>query len=196
MNDKEEDKKEKKEKEEIIAPFLKGDSVDLLPINFEHLNLYTKWFNLEELRMYFRSEFPQTKEEIKKKFESEDKGTKQNINLEIWHKADEKPIGMAILNHINWFSRSANMMIILEPDYQKKGIGTEVGHVLVTYSFSELNLQKLQSTIIDLNTPGWKLAEKIGFDLEVKLQDEAYVNGEFYDERKYGLLREDRNKEE
>lgn len=190
MNEEEEEKKDKEEKEEIIAPFLKGETIDLLPLNLDHLNLYTKWFNLEEMRLFSGTEFPQTKEEIKKKFESEDKGVKQNIFLEIWHKKEEEVIGLAILNHINWFNRSANILVIIEPGYQKKGIGTEVGNILVKYGFLELNLQKLQTTINDANTAGWKLAEKVGFNLEAKLEDEAYLNGKYYDERKYGLLRE------
>ncbi|TXT58571.1 MAG: Spermidine N(1)-acetyltransferase [Promethearchaeota archaeon] len=190
MNEEEEGKKSKEEKEDIIAPFLEGESVDLLPLNLDHLNLYTKWFNLEEMRLFSGSEFPQTKEEIKKKFESEDKGTKQNIFLEIWRKKEKKAIGLAIFNHINWFNRSANMLVIVEPDYQKEGIGTEVGKILVEYGFLELNLQKLQATISDANTAGWKLAEKVGFALEAKLEDETYLKGKYYDERKYGLLRE------
>jgi len=183
--------KNNEDEKEITAPFLKGDTIDLLPIDFDHLNLYAKWFNLEDMRMYSRNEYPQTKEEIKKKFESEEKGEKQNISLEIWHKKDRKPIGLGGLNHIHWFSRSANIFIILEPDYQRKNIGTEVGKLLVDYGFLELNLQKIYSAIIEANISSWKTAEKIGFELETKLKDEAYVDGKYYPERNYALFRED-----
>lgn len=179
------------EKEEIIAPFLKGETIDLLPINFEHINLYTKWFNLEELRMYSRNEFPQTKEEIKKKFKSKEKGEERSILLDIWHKKDKKIIGLCGLIDINWFNRFANILIILDPQYQRKSIGTEVGKLLINYGFLELNLKKIISAIMEPNLSGWKTAEKIGFELEAKLKDEAYVEGKFFPERQYAVFRED-----
>ncbi|MFO7796709.1 MAG: GNAT family N-acetyltransferase [Promethearchaeati archaeon] len=179
------------EKEEIIAPFLKGEAIDLLPINFEHINLYIKWFNLEELRMYSRNEFPQTKEEIKKKIKSKEKGEERSILLDIWHKKDKKIIGVCGLIDINWFNRFANILIILDPQYQRKSIGTEVGKLLINYGFLELNLKKIISTIMEPNISGWKTAEKIGFELEAKLKDEAYVEGKFFPERQYAVFRED-----
>lgn len=191
MNEQEKEKKGKEEEKEIAAPFLKGETVDLLPIDLGHASLYTKWFNLEEMRMYSRNEYPKTREEIKKKFESKDKGEKKSISLEIWHKKDQKSIGLGGLNHINWFNRSANIFIILDPEYQRKSIGTEVGQLLVDYGFLELNLQKIYSMIIEANISSWKTAEKIGFELEAKLEDEAYVDGKFYAEKNYAVFREE-----
>jgi len=184
-------KQDDKKKEKIIATFIKGETIDLLPINFDHINLYTKWFNLEELRMYSRNEFPQTKEGIKKKFKSKEKGEERSILLDIWHKKDKKIIGLCGLVDLNWFNRFAKILIILDPQYQRKSIGTEVGKLLINYGFLELNLKKIISTIIDPNISGWKTAEKIGFELEAKLKDEAYVDGKFFPERQYAVFRED-----
>ncbi|MBD3195442.1 MAG: GNAT family N-acetyltransferase [Candidatus Lokiarchaeota archaeon] len=186
---KEKDEGEKKDK--LVVPFLKGENVDLLPINLDHLNLYTKWFNLEEMRRYSRMEFPQTKEQIKKNFSTDDKGGKQGVTLEIWHKKDKKPIGLAGLNHINWFNRNANIFLTIEPNYQQRKIGTQVGKMLVDYGFLELNLEKIHSSIIEANEGSWKTAEKIGFSLEVELKDEAFVDGKYYSEKKYGIFREE-----
>jgi hypothetical protein len=62
----EEKEKTGKEEDEIISPFIKGETIDLLPINLNHVKLYAKWINYEKIRHYERNPMPH-KDEKKKK---------------------------------------------------------------------------------------------------------------------------------
>ncbi|TXT58574.1 MAG: Spermidine N(1)-acetyltransferase [Promethearchaeota archaeon] len=175
----------------LIVPFIKGASVNLLPVNLENIDLYFKWVNHQKMRMFSRNEIPHTKEEIKKWFEPKE-GSQKSMDFEVWHKKDEKIIGMGGLNLINFVIRKANLwMEIGEFQYWSKGLASEAVELLLEYGFNELNLHKIYAGIFEPNIPSWKCAERVGFKLEGKLKKSVYVEGKYYDERKYKILKEE-----
>jgi len=190
LSDKEEEKKENEEKEEEIYTFIEGENIDLAPTNSEHVEIYAKWTNSEKIRKYARNEVPRTIEEMKKRHEPHNEGPKEHIGMEIWHKKDKKLIGIGGLNHINWYSRTANIfMQIGELDYWSQGIGTEAAKLIVDYGFMELNLHKIYAGVLSKNVGSWTCAEKVGFIQEATLKEEAYVDGEYLDVKKFYLLK-------
>ncbi|MBD3196333.1 MAG: GNAT family N-acetyltransferase [Candidatus Lokiarchaeota archaeon] len=189
------DKKEEIEKEqdeEQIYTFIEGETIDLTPTNSNHIELYAKWSNSEEIRKYARNEMPRTIEDIKKRFEQRGgDGPKEHIGFEIWHKEDKKLIGLGGLNHIHWVNGTANLfMQIGEKDYWSHGIGTEAAKIIVDYGFKELNLHKIFAGVLSKNVGSWTCAEKVGFIQEATLKDEVYVDGEYIDVKKYYILKE------
>jgi RimJ/RimL family protein N-acetyltransferase len=185
------EKTEKEDQEEIISPFIKGDNVDLLPTNLNHVKLYAKWINDEKVRHYARNPMPHGVEEIKKWFEPRE-GLSDHVSFELWHKEDKKPIGTAGFSHINWINRSTNIfMSIGEPEYWIKGIGTEATKLLVKYGFEELNFHKIFAGIFEPNKGSWTVAENVGFIHEATLREEIYVDGKYVDVRKYYLIKDE-----
>ena len=71
--------------------FIRGDIIDFVPLNSEHVNLYVKWENTPSVRIYSRNIIPNTKEDMKRFFKpSEGRGPKREISFELWHKKDQK----------------------------------------------------------------------------------------------------------
>lgn len=183
---------ENQEEKEEIYTFIEGEIIDLTPTNSDHVEIYAKWSNSEQVRKYSRNEVPRTIEEMKKRFEKPEEGPKEHIGMEIWHKKDKKLIGIGGLNHINWYHRTANIfMQIGELDYWSQGIGTEAAKLIVDYGFLELNLHKIYAGVLSKNVGSWTCAEKVGFIQEATLKEEAYVDGEYLDVKKYYLLKDD-----
>ncbi len=87
--------------------FIQGDIIDLVPLNSEHINLYAKWKNNPNVRVYARGIFPRTAEDMKKFIEPSKDKIKNEINFEIWHKKDKKPIGYGEVLEIDWFGQKA-----------------------------------------------------------------------------------------
>ncbi|MFX1497952.1 MAG: GNAT family N-acetyltransferase [Promethearchaeota archaeon] len=165
-----------------IPVFIKGKTIDLLPTNLKHSNLYTKWLNNPETRIYIRNQIPKTLEEIRKLYDSNQGQSREIISLEIWHKQAQQAIGLIGFSNINWIQRNANIYVqIGEIDFWGKGIGTEAVKLMLEYGFLELNLHKIYSNILVPNKSSLKVAERVGFIQEVVLREEIYLDDNFID---------------
>lgn len=169
-------------KESIAISFIEGENVNLCPSNIDHINLYNKWMNNPHVRKYMRYNIPQTVEEVKKLFEPKKGEVKGDIFFEIWHKKDNKPIGLVGFIRINWFTRNAHIFYLIgDTDYWGQDIATEAGKLVVNYGFNELNLHKITARTFFPNKAASRVAEKIGFKHEITLKKEAYIDGEYVD---------------
>ncbi len=174
--------------------FIEGENIDLIPKNPDNASLYAKWINDPKVRKYSRYVLPLTIEEVKKRwFKPRESGDgREEVSFEIWHKNDQKTIGVVGLSHINWYTRWANAFIqIGERDYWRKNIATEAAKLIVKYAFDELDLNKLGAGIAVPNVGSWRAAEKVGFTFEGISKKEFYVGGEYIDVKEYHYFKED-----
>lgn len=175
-----------------VPVFIKGEIVDLVPLNSKNINLYVKWENKPNVRIYSRNIIPQTVEDMKRFFEPSKEKIKREINFEVWHKKDKKPIGFGSVNAIDWYDQKGWLgLIIGELEYWGQKIGEEVTRLLVEYAFNELNFHKIYAGINSANIGSWRCAENSGFNREATFNKDTYVNGKYYDSFVYSLLKED-----
>ena len=172
--------------------FIQGEIIDLVPLNSEHINLYVKWENNPNVRIYARNIIPRTAEDMKKFFEPSKDKIKNEINFEIWHKKTNKPIGYGVVTEIDWYAQKAFLGLnIGEPEYWGQKIGEEATRLMVEYAFNELNMYKIYAGINSANIGSWRCAEKNGFTREAIFKKNSYVNGKYYDTFFYSLFKED-----
>ena len=172
-------------------PFIEGKNLSLCAANIENINLYASWDNHPDVRKYARNLFPKTSAEYKKYMENEKIGY-ENIGFEVWHNADNKPIGFIGFNYINWADRLGNVGLqIGDPTYWNKNLGLEATYLLLEYAFNELNLVKITAGTYEMNTASWKICEKLGMTRELVLKKQVYVKGNYVDEYHYCLFKED-----
>jgi len=179
--------------------FIEGDSINFMPINLEHINLYLKWTNIAKVRRYARVLYPVTAEELKKFLEGQQQNgqIRKFIDFIIYHKKIQKPIGDCGLFDIDWVDRKAMVAYTIgEPDYWGKGICTEAVKLITRYGFEELNLFKLFAHIYAPNVGSYRCVEKNGYTLEATLKKDTYVEGKYLDTYIYSLFREDWIKQE
>jgi RimJ/RimL family protein N-acetyltransferase len=175
-----------------IVTFIEGNRVSLIPINFNHLDLYIKWENNPKVRRYSRNSLPFTKEVYKKHLESLQKKIPEDIPFEIFLKKDEMPIGICELSEIDWINQVSNVGILIgEIDYWGNDYCTEVIRLLIKYAFEELNLQKLKYVAFSPNKASLRCAEKAGFTHEATLMNEMYIDGIYYNSIFYTLFKKD-----
>ncbi|UYP45575.1 hypothetical protein NEF87_001860 [Candidatus Lokiarchaeum ossiferum] len=161
--------------------FINGDLIDLLPINLNHVDLYDKWGNDQEVRHLRHYEFPRSMDEIKERYLNSIKAT-DKYSFEVVLKEDDVPIGTCNLHEINWVSRTAEIgFFIGEKKYWGKGLGTEIASLITKYAFQELNLRKLKAVIYSPNLGSQKVFTKLDFHLEATLKGEEYIDGKYID---------------
>jgi len=193
MTEEKNDKEDKKEDDDDVFPFIEGETIDLVAGNSKWANLSCKWKNDPKVRHYARNNWPQTLEEVKKRFEHlPDRQMRDSIKFTIYHKQAKRPIGRIGFSRINWVSRNANIFAMIgEPEYWGKGIAGEASKLLINYGFTELNLHKIYSGVFTPNTRSLRAAEKLGFEKEGVLKEEMYVDGQYHDIHKFALFKRD-----
>ncbi len=174
-------------------PFLVGEKIYLRKLDMEDLKgNYLKWINDYEVTRYLSSgAFPTDAQGLEKYFEKIDTSPNE-VMFAIIEKKTDRHIGNIKIGNINWINRIADIgRLIGEKDAQGKGYGLEAMKLALDYCFKRLNLHKIiAGTVVD-NIAPQKHYEKLGFTVEGRFRKEAFIDGEYRDTIRVGILREE-----
>lgn len=171
---------------------IKGKKVRFRPVEESDLNFCQSLFNDPYLRdVVVGWDFPVSMDAQKKWFYSLST-TKNNIRLVI-ETHEDKIIGLTGLWDIDWHNRNALTAIKLKTDgIEGKGYGRDAIMAMNAFSFFDVGLHRLWSTIIDYNIPSFKVyVEKSGWKTEGVLREHTYRNGFFHNLYYVACLKED-----
>ncbi len=102
--------------------------------------------------------------------------------------ADNMLVGSTSYFDYNSQNRSAELGLIIDPDEQKNGYGTEALYLLCGYLFKFRGLNKVYAQTGGFNKPTIKLLEGLHFKKDATLRDHYFHNGEYFDGLIYSLL--------
>lgn len=109
---------------------------------------------------------------------------------------DDTVIGLVSLTGINQLNQSAEFHIMIgNTEYQGKGVGTFAVNEILNHAFNDLNLHRVELTVLKTNERAFKLYEKAGFKREGTLRKVYYKNGSFVDAYMYSILKEEYSKD-
>jgi len=159
---------------------IKGERVNLIPINEEIFNLTLSWINQPELRDFTNSRFPVNEYEHKIWFEK--KATERFLKIYgIYEKISEKTIGVVGLNEYDSFNRTAYPFIYIgDNDNQAKGIGTETFLLFLKFLKEEMNVRRVYGYLFDYNKNSLSMLMKCGYKIEGELKEHWYKNGKYH----------------
>lgn len=103
-------------------------------------------------------------------------------------KNNNTPVGLIDLFDFNPQHLRAGVGILILPQFQNKGYGSEALQLLINYSFNNLNLNQLYANILTNNKASIKLFEKLGFVKVGIKKDWIFSNNTFKDEILYQLI--------
>jgi len=87
--------------------------------------------------------------------------------------------------------RQATLGWILHRDFWKQGYTPEAAQAMVDYAFGVLGIHRVYSTCDGENYGSYRVMEKIGMRREAEFKQARDCRGEWHDEYKYGLLKEE-----
>jgi RimJ/RimL family protein N-acetyltransferase len=169
-----------------------GKIVTLRAIEEEDQELLREMVNDPEIeKMVGGYSFPVSKIQQKKWFES-NMNSQNNIRL-IIDTREDGAVGFANIVNIDWKNRSAFHGIkIASRKFRSRGIGTDTVMAVMKYAFVELQLNRLDGTIIDYNEASRKLyCDKCGWKVEGVRRKAVFKGNEYHDELIVGILKEE-----
>jgi RimJ/RimL family protein N-acetyltransferase len=119
-------------------------------------------------------------------------GTPTEIAFKI--EREGKTIGELKMKNFRWFNRKAELALIILPEEQGKGYGTDALKTIIEYAFNDMNLHRLEGEVIEYNDVSKKVLETLGFKPEGRLREAKYSKGKYWDILRYGLLKNEYEK--
>lgn len=107
---------------------------------------------------------------------------------------ESDPVGFCLLNREKMGDeryRRGELAFWIDPDMQGQGYATAAGQLLIKYAFTTLNLHKIVARVFEENHASQHVIDKLGFSQEGTFRDEVYVDGNWQDYYRYGLLESD-----
>jgi ribosomal-protein-alanine N-acetyltransferase len=99
------------------------------------------------------------------------------------------PIGECGFHTLNKTHRRAELFYLLRNDADKqKGFMIEALSLILNFSFTELNLHRIEVLVPNWNIPSIKLLEKYGFVKEGTIREDYIVDDKIEDSNCYSLL--------
>jgi RimJ/RimL family protein N-acetyltransferase len=183
---------------DIQTQLFEGRDVRLGPIDYEKdPEIESKWTHDSEFMRLYETDpaRPMSAAMVKKhyeKLEKEIEEEKKMYYFAIRSKEDDRLIGKALVNHIEWSNGNGVIRIgIGSADDRRKGYGSQVMQMLLRYIFAELNLFRVAMHIPEYDDAAIALAGKFGFVEEVRRRKALDRDGRRWDLLVFGLLREE-----
>jgi len=103
----------------------------------------------------------------------------------------DKLIGTANLTNINWKDRHAFTGVMIGPtELRGNNFGTDTVMAIMRYSFEELALERLDTTIIEYNKPSYRLyINRCGWKEEGRKKNYYWRKNRFWDQIIIGITR-------
>jgi len=101
---------------------------------------------------------------------------------------DGDPVGIAGLNAPNESFGSVELGYQFAPDAWGNGYATDAARELCGYAFEARRFHKVYAKVYETNPASARVLEKVGFAEEGRHREEAFVDGEHVDIRRFGLL--------
>jgi RimJ/RimL family protein N-acetyltransferase len=160
-----------------------GERVALGPLRAELLPLYGRWINdFRTIRMLDLPPAPATAEKEQDWYEGLSKG-ENDIMFTIYERETLRPIGNTALHGLDHRNRSASFGIIIgEPEFRGRGLGTETTRLMLDYAFTALGLHNVMLTVFEFNPAGLRAYEKAGFRQIGRRRECRVMGGKLYDE--------------
>lgn len=171
---------------------VKGKIVTLRAIELEDQGMLREMVNDPEIeKMVGGYSFPVSTDQQLNWYHS-NVNNQNNIRLIIETKEDGA-IGFANLVNIDWKNRTAFHGIkIANKKFRARGIGTDTVMAIMKYAFEELQLNRLDGSIIEYNEPSRKLyCVKCGWQIEGVRRKAVFKSNDYHDELLVGILREE-----
>lgn len=170
---------------------IQGDNVVLRAVERDDLSQLHEWSNDPEIQFNLGSwHFPLSMAGLERWFETfRYDAVDQRFIVDV---AEYGPIGMTNLVNINWKDRNAfTGLLIGSPALRGKGYGADCVRTIMRYAFEELQLERLDTTIIAHNEASLHLyVKKCGWIVEGRKARVFFRRNRFYDNVILGVTRD------
>jgi RimJ/RimL family protein N-acetyltransferase len=168
-----------------------GRYIRLRPFEWEDAEKYRAWVNDSQIVSLVDRVRPVTAEEHRRWYDTI-VSDPHCVIFAIEVRPKKRFVGCVWLYGIDHRHRHAEVRIVIgDKQYWGRGIGREAISGIVQFAFGKLDLHKVYAYVLATNPRAAETFKTAGFVREGLLRGERYVDGEFVDVLRFGLVRGD-----
>jgi len=167
------------------------EKITLRPTSIKDAPLLVQWYNDED-NVKFMSTIVRCYHHTLKSVTQELKASNPDYERTFIILKNGKPIGEAGIDDLDLHDKRGEVYILIgDKSEQGKGYGLIAMKKLVAYAFKTLKLNSLFATATIKNLSSIKTLQKVGFRKVGIRKEYHHLNGKFYDEVLFELLKRD-----
>ncbi len=151
----------------------------LAPLTMDHLDHVMSWVNDHEVLHYFANRQASITRDEEARYLQGLITSKTDRAYSIFSGDDY--IGQCSINQIYWPAKNGRLFIVIRPQAQGQGHGSEAVSALLDLAWRELHLHKIWLIVRRENRNAQAMYLKLGFDFEGVLLDEYRVGNTYFD---------------
>ena len=167
----------------------------LREIDKKDLRVINKWRNDQELIKYLGAPYRFINIGVDERWFDNYMSSRNNtVRCAVVEENNDEILGLITLTAVDYLNQSAELHIMIGGiQNRNKGIGTFAVREMLKHAFNNLNMHRVELTVLETNARAIHLYEKIGFVHEGTKRDSNYKNGKFVNMRLYSILKEEFN---
>jgi len=171
---------------------LNGRLVGLRPMRADDLDFFADLANVEQVRSYVVGwDWPLARDAQREWFQAAVRD-QRNRRLTVIDLASGEPVGLTGLWEIDWHNRSALTAVKLMPGLTLKGAGSDSIMLIMAWSFYDVGLRRLYSSILDFNAASiGAYVRRCGWRIEGREREAVFRRGGWHDLLRVAALRSD-----
>ena len=172
---------------------IKGKKVVLRAVEESDMDLLRTLINDPEIeKTVVGRSFPVSSYQQRKWFEEHGHSTEKLLRLIIETEKDGA-IGTVSLGEFDWINRVAHRsdIKILSSKVTENGVAVDAMNTLFKYAFDELNLNRIEGSVLDYNEQAIAMNKLLGYEFEGRQRQAVYKDGEYHDLILLSMLKED-----
>ncbi|WP_435154794.1 GNAT family N-acetyltransferase [Haladaptatus sp. DFWS20] len=175
------------------TPFLETDHVTLRPATEDDIQFLRANQNDHRVRATRHAHLPADNDWARRRFGGTMGQNDDSIGLLV--RAEGSPVGFVrLVREHPWIhvTRDGELGYWITPDERGNGYAAAAAECMVEFAFAELGLHRVTASAFDTNEASKRVLEKLGFVEEGVSRKSAYVDGEWCDVIRFGLLEDER----
>lgn len=159
----------------------------------EDMPIINKWRNNTELIELLGAPFRYINLDVDMKWYDAYMANRGNaVRCAIVDEQSNELLGLVSLTGIDYLNQSAEFHIMIgDRDNQGKGIGTFALNEILKHAFYNMNLRRIELSVLEDNKRAQRLYEKVGFVREGIKRMAVFKNGKFVNQWYYAILRDE-----